>query len=350
MNFSEKLICGEGEAYLITSPQSLRYYTGFCGGEGIAVCGKGFKVLITDSRYTEAAANEAKGFEIVEKTPYYSAACEILRQKGVRCVFFEDEAMSVCEYQGFCKELGEDTLCGASKKIEEKRAVKELWETELVKKAEQIAVSAFEHILSCLKPGVSEIEIAAELEYFMKKNGAEKPSFDTIVLSGKKTSMPHGVPSEKKLEYGDFVTMDFGCVYNGYCSDMTRTVVLGKASEEQKKVYETVLKAQTEGINMICAGAKTSAVDKTARDIIKNAGFGEYFGHALGHGVGLKIHEAPSLSPKSQEVLRENMLVTCEPGIYIPQKFGVRIEDLLCVKHGGAENFTLCDKKLLEIR
>ena len=349
-NFADKLICAEYEAYMLTSPYSIRYYTGFTGGEGIALIGSFFKILITDSRYTEAAETEAEGFKIVEKAPYHSAVKDIFEEHGIKKVYFEDAALSVSDYNKIREISGSGfDLIGASDEIEKKRAVKELWETELIRKSEEIAVSAFEHILDYIKPGVSEFEIAAELEYFMKKRGAEKTSFDTIVLSGKKTSMPHGKPDYNKINPGDFVTMDFGCVYKGYCSDMTRTVVAGKATEEQKKVYNTVLSAQTESSMKIAAGAKASEIDKTARDIIAGAGFGNYFGHALGHGVGLLIHEAPNLSPKSGYILEENMIVTCEPGIYIPGKFGVRIEDLLCVKQGGAVNFTPCEKKLLEI-
>lgn len=349
-NFSNKLLCEKGEAYMINSPVSLRYYTGFSGGEGIAVCGCDFKVLITDSRYTEGAAKEAEGFEIVEKVPYISAVKDVFLKNNIKRVFFEDGALSYSEYKKTKELLGDGfEFSAASEFMEKNRAKKELWEIENIKKAEEISVAAFEYILSFLKPGISEIEVAAELEYHMRRSGAEKTSFDTIVLSGKKTSMPHGIPGEKKLEIGDFITMDFGCVYKGYCSDMTRTVVLGKATEEQKMVYNTVLDAQMQGIDMIYSGANAAEADKRARNVIDKKGYGKYFGHSLGHGVGLNIHEAPNLSPKSSWILEENMLVTCEPGIYIPEKFGVRIEDLLCVKQGRAENFTLCEKKLLEI-
>jgi len=208
-------------------------------------------------------------------------------------------------------------------------------------------VEAFQAVLPLIKIGVTELEIAAELEYQMRKRGGEGTSFETIVVSGHKSSMPHGKPSDKKIESGDFVTMDFGCMYQGYCSDMTRTVAVGKISDEQRKIYDTVKHAQEAGLSAIRAGVAGMDADKIARQVIADAGYGAYFGHSLGHGVGLLIHELPNLSPRSETILQPNMVVTCEPGIYIPNLGGVRIEDMVCVRQDGIENFTHLSKELL---
>jgi len=227
--------------------------------------------------------------------------------------------------------------------------IKASWEIERISKAEAIGDMAFSHILGYIKEGVSERDIAAELEYFMKKQGAEKTSFDTIVISGKKTSMPHGTPDDKKIENGDFVTLDFGCVYEGYCSDMTRTVAVGKADERQKEIYNIVLEAQLTGLNAIKSGVVCKNADEMARNVIEKAGYGKYFGHSLGHGVGLMIHELPNLSPKSEMMLEDNMVVSCEPGIYIPDFGGVRIEDLVVVSGEKCTILSKSQKNLIEI-
>lgn len=196
---------------------------------------------------------------------------------------------------------------------------------------------------------MKEKEVALELEMFMKKQGASAISFDIIVASGLRSALPHGRASDKVIENGDFVTMDFGCVFNGYCSDMTRTVVMGKASDKHKKVYETVLRAQEAALEAIKPGISGKEADKVARDIITGEGFGEYFGHGLGHGVGLEVHEAPRLAPIGEKILEKNMVVTDEPGIYIPEFGGVRIEDLIVVTDNGCERLSTSPKKLIEI-
>jgi len=242
-----------------------------------------------------------------------------------------------------------DTWVPLKGDVDALRQIKSEEELEYLEKAEAIGDLAFEKILTILKPGMTELEVAAELEYQMKKAGAENFSFSTIVASGLNSSMPHAIPGEKKLEEGDFVTMDFGCTYKGYCSDMTRTVVLGKASEKQKEIYNTVLKAQLAALDAIKAGVTGKSVDKVARDIITEAGYGECFGHGLGHSVGLFIHEEPRLSPAGETVLEENMIETVEPGIYVPGFGGVRIEDMVAVTKDGCKNFTHSPKELIEI-
>lgn len=229
------------------------------------------------------------------------------------------------------------------------RRIKTPEELECLAKAEAVGDAAFADILKILKPGMTELDTAAELEYSMKKHGAQGFSFDTIIASGLNSSMPHAVPGTRRLENGDFVTMDFGCVIDGYCSDMTRTVVLGKAGEKQKEIYNTVLRAQTEALAVLKAGMKGSEVDAAARNIIRDAGYGEYFGHGLGHSVGLYIHEEPRLSPTDDTVLEENMIETVEPGIYVPGFGGVRIEDMVVVTADGCRNLAHSPKELIEL-
>ena len=343
------------QGVLITDPYSLRYYTGFCGGEGIALCTKEEAVLYVDSRYTEAAAGEVKdaasGFIVREynhDAPLFDQLRDQLTKASAETVGFEDRSMVCSTFTKYHKELGcrliplEDALLIP-------RQIKTDAELAYLRKAEAIGDQAFSHILTVLKPGITELEVAAELEYTMKKCGAGGLSFDTIVASGIHSSMPHAIPTEKKLENGDFVTMDFGCIYKGYCSDMTRTVVIGKASAEQRKVYETVLQAQLAAMEGLRPGMQCREVDTIARDLIRDAGYGEYFGHGLGHSVGLYIHESPALNTRDETVLVPGMIETIEPGIYIPGFGGVRIEDMGVVTREGYESFATSRKELIEV-
>lgn len=336
------------DGVILTSPHALRYFTGFCGGEGVALITSQRRCLLVDSRYTVAALQEAKDFEVIE----FSAGQRDLllkeRTDKMRLIGYEDHFLTVAEFQHLkesCPNIQE--WVGLSQALEQLRMVKTQEELRCLRMAEQIAVNAFQAVLMQIKAGVCEIEIAAELEYQMRKRGSEGTAFETIVVSGANSSMPHGKPSEKKLAVGDFVTMDFGCVYQGYCSDMTRTVAIGSVTEEQRRIYETVKNAQQSGLNAIRAGVCAKEADAAARRVIDAAGYGKYFGHSLGHGVGLLIHELPNLSPKSETVLQPGMIVTCEPGIYIPDIGGVRIEDMVCVTEDGMENFTQLSKELL---
>lgn len=340
---------GTADAILLNSAHNLRYFTGFCGGEGYALITPTERFLFVDSRYTTAAEDEAAGFDVIQYTPgkLYEEISEKLRPGDT--VTYEDRYMSAAEYHSVKRSAKNIDFKAASDKIDLLRMIKTPQELEWMAKAEQIGVDAYKAVLPLIKPGISENEIAAELEYQMRKRGADGTSFETIVVSGIKTSMPHGKPDFKKIEYGDFVTMDFGCKYKGYCSDMTRTVIIGKASTEQKKIYSTVLDAQLAGLEAIKSGASCCDADNAARKIISDAGFGKYFGHSLGHGVGLLIHELPNLSPRSNIVLQPNMVVTCEPGIYIPEFGGVRIEDMVYVTDDGNCNLTNLTKELTEL-
>ena len=337
------------DAVMITSPHNLRYFSGFAGGEGVCIVGSKFRYLFVDSRYTIAAKLEVKDFEVIEFAGGKLAE-EIfakLRDNMVKSLGFEDDNLTVAAFGAYKEKFTGVDFIGISKEMSKLRMVKTEEELACIRKAEAIGDIAFEKVLPMLKAGVVECEIAAELEYQMRLCGAEGASFETIVVSGYKSGMPHGKPGGKKFEKGDFVTMDFGCVFGGYCSDMTRTVVIEEASSEHIKIYNTVLKAQLAGLEAISAGVVCKNADAVARKIITDAGYGKCFGHSLGHGVGLLIHEQPNLSPLSETVLCENMVVTCEPGIYIEGFGGVRIEDTVVVKEKGLENLSRSPKELI---
>lgn len=337
------------DALMITSPHNLRYFSGFAGGEGVCIIGGKFRYLFVDSRYTVAAKLEATDFEIIEYAGGKLAEEILARLRGntVKSLGFEDDNLTVAAFDTYKEKFTGIDFVGISKEMGKLRMVKTEEELDCIRRAEAIGDIAFEKVLPTLKAGVSECEIAAELEYQMRLCGAEGASFETIVVSGYKSGMPHGKPDGKKLEKGDFVTMDFGCIFGGYCSDMTRTVVIEEASQEQVKIYNTVLKAQLAGLEVISAGVIGKDADAVARRIITEAGYGKCFGHSLGHGVGLLIHEQPNLSPLSETVLCKNMVVTCEPGIYIEGFGGVRIEDTVVVKENGIENLSRSPKELM---
>ena len=344
------------DGLLITDHHSLIYYTGF-SGEGFAVVTANKNIILTDSRYTEAA-QKASDFEVREFNAKKSASehfVEIVKDENVRKLGFEDQGISYADYMKFEKWCSNEfmdepiVLRSMGEALYEPRQIKSDEEVELLRQAEHIGDLAFEDVLKVLRPGMTELEVAAELEYSMKRHGAEGFSFETIAASGVNSSMPHAVPTEKKLENGDFLTMDFGCIYKGYCSDMTRTVCIGKASDEQKKVYNIVLSAQLAVLDSVRAGLMCKNVDKIARDYIANQGYGDYFGHGLGHSVGLYIHERPAFNTKDTTILAPNMILTDEPGIYLPGKFGVRIEDMILITADGCEPLAHSPKELIEL-
>lgn len=338
-------------AIIISNRYNRRYLTGYCGDTGIAYISKTKKVILTDFRYVYQAEAEAEGFEVMDITDigYPQGLAELAAADQVSAVGFEEEEIDYAQYKGYVEKLGNISFVPMKDELANLRMVKTAEELEYIKMAEHIGDIAFTKILDEIKPGVTEIEIAAKLEYLMKTNGAEGLSFDPIVASGINSSMPHAVPGHKKIETGDFLTMDFGCKYHGYCSDMTRTIVVGKANEKQKEIYNTVLKAQLSVLDELKAGMKGNAIDKIARDIIYAAGYEGCFGHGLGHSVGLFIHENPRASMKAEAPVMENMTLTVEPGIYVRGFGGVRIEDLVVVTSDGCENFTFSEKKLIEL-
>ena len=337
------------DAVLITSPHNLRYFSGFAGGEGFCLLSGKSKAIFVDSRYTVEAESECTGFDVVEfgGGNLYELLAERLNKINAKTLGYEDLCLTVDSFNRMSEKLEGISFVPMGTKADMIRSVKTESEIAALREAEKIGDIAFEKVLPLIKVGMTENELAAELEYQMRRCGASGTSFDTIAVSGKKTAMPHGRPDYKKLEFGDFVTMDFGCIYDGYCSDMTRTVVMGEASKRQIEVYNTVLLAQLEGLKAIKAGVIAKDADYAARRIIEDAGYGSCFGHSLGHGVGLVIHEQPNLSPRSEVVLQPNMIVTCEPGIYIPDFGGARIEDMVAVKENGCENLTSSAKELI---
>ena len=343
--------CGFDGA-LIVSPENRRYFTGFESSDGYLLVSKEKAFFITDSRYIEAAKKEVKNCSVRLQSKSIRQLDNLFKKMGVKKIGVEASRLPVSELDTFKEKLGDFEFVADSTLddfISALRCRKLPAEVECIRQAQIIAEKALEHTLGFIKEGMTEKDIQLELDFFMLKNGAEALSFDTIAVAGKNTSMPHGVASGYKVQKGDFITMDFGAVVNGYHSDMTRTVALGFATDEMKKVYNTVLKAQKAGISTMKAGVKCFDADKAARDVIKEAGYEKYFGHGLGHGVGIEIHEFPTLSYKSKKrnKLRVGNIVTSEPGIYIPDKFGVRIEDMILITDDGNINLTTAPKELI---
>lgn len=343
----EKLSAEEVDALLISKAVNVSYFSGFRGDSTALLVGKNFRMLLTDGRYIEQARREAKNFHVVDQTEglYKKISEELAGYKkiGIECL-----DMTVAKHDYLVKEIKSVEL--KSVELDNLRQVKDAAEIACIKKACDIADRAFEKILDFIKPEVSEVEVAAELEYYMRKFGSERTAFDTIVASGWRGSLPHGIATNKKICAGELVTIDFGAIYNGYCSDITRTICVGKASAEQKKIYNAVLAAQVYGLEVITAGVSGKDIDAAVRKNLEDAGFGKYFVHGLGHGVGLEIHEEPRLSKLSKtESLLPNMIVTDEPGVYLENFGGVRIEDTVLVTSGAAQPLTRSPKNLIEL-
>lgn len=340
------------DALLLTSETSRRYATGFPSTAGVVYLSAKQAVFYTDFRYAEAARAALNAFgefearEIAVKQSYSDVVNALLEEDGVQRLALEDKTLTHAAFLSWSSTLHADTV-PLGDAVEKLRVVKDFREVEQIVRAQRIAEQAFTEVLNDIRVGVTEREIAARLTYLMLHLGAENMSFDPIVVSGANSSKPHGVPGNKKIEAGDFVTMDFGCIANGYCSDMTRTVAVGHATDEMRLVYETVLSAQAAGIAAYQAGVQARNVDAAARSVIADAGYGGAFGHGFGHGVGLEIHEAPTVGQRSETSIPEGAVVTAEPGIYLPGKFGVRIEDMIFVGASHCKDLTLTPKSLL---
>jgi len=338
------------DGVLIDSAENRFYFTGFPSSAGLLFAAKQGSVFITDSRYIEAAENKIDCCEVIEQKKPEIQLPEIAAKLGCKTLAVEAKRITIARARKLAKNLNgiriidDDT---ADNLIDELRVKKNAEEIARIKKAQAIAERAFDYILGFIKKGVTEREIALALDYFMLKNGADALSFETIVASGVNSSMPHAVPSDKIIAAGDFITMDFGAVVEGYHSDMTRTVAIGAVSEKQGLVYGTVLAAQLTSLQILAPGITCKAADAAARDIISNAGFGGNFGHGTGHGVGIEIHEEPTLSPAGEKTLEAGHVVTVEPGIYLPGEFGVRIEDMAVITQDGCENLTGSTKELI---
>lgn len=339
------------DAILISKEENLHYFSGFRGDDTFLIITLNDCYLITDSRYTQQA-QEQTDFKVIEHTTgLINKTVELVNDLKVVSLAFEGNALIFNQYSKFVDLLTAVEIdFSTAVDLTSLREIKDQEEIYLIKKAIAISDEAYRHILEYVKVGMSECEVATELEYYMKKLGSERPAFTTIVASGVRGALPHGVATDKLINNGEFVTIDFGAVYKGYHSDITRTFCMGKASDKQREIYDIVLQAQLLGLREIAPGKSGKDVDAPVRQYIKNAGYGEFFGHGLGHGVGLEIHELPRLSPFSPtKELKENMIVTDEPGIYVPDFGGIRIEDTVLVTADNCQALTQSDKRLVEI-
>ena len=355
MNHFQKIAAhleGHGlDAMLLTGEANRFYASGFhsSGTDGVALVTRKKAYYFTDSRYTEAAGRCLVGAELREighGRGYAALIGEAIQEQHISRMGFEDAYMTVQDYKRYKKALSCD-LVPATELLWQLRMVKDDEELEALVAAQRIAERALEEILEEIRPGVTEKEIAARLQYLMLHYGASDMSFDPIVVSGPNGSLPHGVPSDKKVENGEFITMDFGCIYNGYCSDMTRTVALGEPTEEMRKVYNVVLQAQLAGLAASKAGVTGKSIDAAARKVIEDAGYGEYFGHGYGHSVGIEIHESPNANLRDETLMPVGAAVSAEPGIYLPGRFGVRIEDVAIMTEDGCIDITKAPKDLI---
>lgn len=346
----EQLADRKLDALIVARPQNVGWLSGFTGTAGILMITRDAQYLITDFRYVEQATNQAAGYQIVRQDAagVIINLAALLEQHGCMRVGFEGDFAThdvVSAYtQGFSDELD---LVAASGLVEKLRQVKDAEEVAAMKRSAAIADEAYSRILKYIQPGMTERQVALELEFTMKKAGAEGLAFDIIVASGVRSALPHGVASDKIIEVGDLVTMDFGAIYRGYCSDMTRTVMVGEPTEQQRQIYEIVLEAQMRGLAACKPGISGRDLDAVCREYISQHGYGEAFGHSTGHGVGRYIHEGPRLSTRSEDVLQAGHVVTIEPGIYLSGWGGVRIEDMVLVTSNGCERLSQSVKDLI---
>ena len=339
------------DAALITEDVNRRYFTGMKSSAGTVLVTREKAYLIIDFRYIEKARKTVHDAEVIMQEKLYEQINAILSKHGAKTLAIESRSVTVSQLNSFRKSITAeiDDSDALSIAIDALRIVKTQDEIDKIIKAQRIAEAAFEDVLNFIKPGVTEREVGLHLDYYMLSHGAEALLFDTIAVSGPNTSLCHGVPTDRPVKEGEFVLMDYGATYDGYHSDMTRTVCVGKPTEKMEKVYAIVLDAQLKALAAIKPGALGSDIDGIARKVITDAGYGDAFGHSLGHGVGMNIHETPNAGPSSKHVFRENMIVTVEPGIYLPDEFGVRIEDFVIIRENGCENMTLAKKNLISL-
>lgn len=344
------LLPPQAQAALIVSEENRRYFTGFPSSAGVLLVARGGSVFLTDSRYIEAARGAVTGCEVEELTSLAGQLPALMKAYGVKRLLLEAGRVTLSQAERYRRMLPGvelDTGDTLDECVDALRMVKDKEEKGCIVRAQRIAEQAFERILSFIRPGVTEREVALALEYDMLSHGAQALSFETIAVAGVHSSMPHGVPSDTKISRGDFVTMDYGAVVDGYHSDMTRTVAVGEVSEEQRQVYDTVLRAQKAALAALRPGVACAQADRAAREVIEAEGYGSCYRHGTGHGVGIEIHEQPVLSPSSAQVLAPGHIVTVEPGIYLPGRFGVRIEDMAFLTREGYENLTCAPKELI---
>lgn len=334
------------DALIILSHYNRRYLSGFTGSSGALIISRDKKILVTDFRYIEQATNQASAFEIVKHSkPILDEIRMLIETYGYKSIGFEGDLITYQQHQNLLSNHYE--LVNVAGEVERIRMIKEPHEIEIIQKAADIADATFDYILEITKPGMTEMQINNLMEMKMRELGASGSSFDTIVASGVRGALPHGVASDKMIQSGEMVTFDYGAIFNGYISDITRTIAVGDPSEEMVKIYNIVLESQMKALNEITMGMSGVEADKIARDLIESYGYGENFGHSLGHGIGLEVHEGPMLSSKSPHILEENMCVTLEPGIYVDGVGGVRIEDDVLVTKNGLKRFTHSTKDLI---
>ncbi|MHB1125369.1 MAG: M24 family metallopeptidase [Bacillota bacterium] len=343
----QKLVEAKLPGMLVTNPLNRAYLSGFTGTAGVLLVTPANAFLITDFRYREQAEQQARACKVaVQSGPAREDLARLTKEEGLDRLGFESAHVTFQEHRSLVEAMPDLELVPAASLTEELRQLKDDFEVEIITQAVKLSDAAFEHILGYMRPGMAERDVALELEYFMRKNGAQKGSFEFIVASGTRSSLPHGVASEKLLAPGELVTMDFGAVYNGYCSDITRTVAIGQPNDRQKEIYQVVLEAQQKAEEAIRAGVTCADIDRIARDHIASSGYGENFGHALGHGVGMDIHEVPRVAATDHTLLESGMIITVEPGIYIEGWGGVRIEDMVLVQEGRCRVLTGSQKDL----
>lgn len=338
----------DGQWFLVTDQINVRYLSGFTGTSGYVLVNNEKALFLTDFRYEQQAKTQSPHMDVVIHKPVVWDSIAELTTTG-DTLLVEEENLTLGSFNQL-KEKVKPSVKGTKGLVEKLRVIKDDNEIRLISEAARITDEAFMEICGMIKPGVSEKEIAQELEFSMRRKGASHVSFDFIVASGERGALPHGVATDKIIEKGEFVTLDIGAVFEGYHSDMTRTVAVGEVDSKLKEIYDIVLQAQIKSLESVRAGKTGLEVDKVARDIISENGYGDYFGHGLGHGVGLEIHEAPRVSPASEQILESNMIITIEPGIYLPSIGGVRIEDLVVVLEQGARVLSHSSKELIVLR
>ncbi len=336
---------------LVTFLPHVRYLSGYSGTNGMILISAESSIFLTDFRYKEQVKKQVKHMKVmIAERDLISSLSNLPQLKSKRIKMgFEADHLNCKTYQRLKVLLPDCILVPTEKMVEALIIKKDKNEIERIKKAIKITDRVFSEILGLIKPGVRELDISAEIEYRMKRYGSVTPYYETIVASGKRSALPHGVASGKKIGKNEFVTMDFGAVFDGYTADLTRTVVVGKANKRQKEVYNLVLKAQRRAISKAKPKMKACDLDKIAREVIKKAGFGKYFGHGLGHGIGILIHDNPAVNPTNQQLLELGMVITIEPGIYIPNWGGVRIEDDVLITQRGREVLTTSERNLIEL-
>jgi Xaa-Pro aminopeptidase len=340
------------DGFLITHLPNVRYLAGFTGSSGSLIVEPGSTCFISDSRYREQAAREVQADDILilDGGGPTSRIAEFVKEKKYQRLGFESRSFSYWQYEQLGRALPKKcSLVPETDRVETLRQVKDEGEIQLMKQAARIGDKAFRETLKEVRQGMTELELAALLRFHLEKNGGSKPSFDAIVKFGPGSSIIHGQPGKAKLKRGQLILFDFGTTYQGYCSDMTRTVAFGKVEDEIRQAYQAVLTAQKKAVAAVRAGRKTDRIDAVARDGLKEAGWGEYFSHGTGHSLGLEIHEDPRLSMYCSEPLKANMVVTVEPGVYLPGRFGIRIEDMVRVTAQGPEVLTKTPKKWVEV-